>query len=50
MQVERCEEGGFYGKIPSIDGCYTQAETLEELKDNILEVLDLYIEDELIKG
>lgn len=47
LHIERCEEGGFYGEIKELDGCYTQGKTLEELRENILEVLELYSEEEL---
>jgi predicted RNase H-like HicB family nuclease len=47
LHIERCEEGGFYGEIKGIDGCYTQGKTLEELRKNIIEVLELYSEEEL---
>jgi len=48
LHVERCEEGGFFGEIKEIDGCYTQGKTLDELKENILEVLEMYTEEDLI--
>lgn len=47
LKVSRAEEGGFYGEIDSIDGCYTEGETVEELKANILEVLEMSSEEEL---
>lgn len=47
LNVERTQEGGFYGEISEIDGCYTQGNTLEELKENILDILQMYSEDEL---
>lgn len=48
LHVENCEEGGFFGEIKGIDGCYTQGKTLDELKENILEVLGIYTEEDLI--
>jgi predicted RNase H-like HicB family nuclease len=44
--VERCPDTGFYiGSVPSIPGAHTQAETLDELQDNLKEVVELLLED-----
>jgi predicted RNase H-like HicB family nuclease len=32
-------EGGFWGEIPALPGCYSQGETVEELKHNIREAI-----------
>lgn len=32
-------EGGFWGEVPALPGCYSQAETVEELMDNIREAI-----------
>ena len=32
-------EGGFWGEVPSLPGCYSQGETVEELKHNIREAI-----------
>jgi predicted RNase H-like HicB family nuclease len=37
------EESGFWAKVPSLPGVYTQAETLAELEANIREAVELYI-------
>jgi predicted RNase H-like HicB family nuclease len=39
------EEGGYWAKVPSLPGIYTQAETLEELETNLREAIDLYLAD-----
>ncbi len=31
--------GGFWGEVPSLPGCYSQGETLDELKQNIREAI-----------
>ncbi len=41
------DEGGYYAECPSLSGCYTQGETLEELRKNMLEAFELYLEDEI---
>ena len=38
--VHEAEEGGFWAEIPSIPGCATQAETFEELLENIYEAVE----------
>ena len=40
-------EGGYIAFIPSLPGCHTQGETLEEAEGNIKEAADLYLEDVL---
>ncbi|MGA2879598.1 MAG: type II toxin-antitoxin system HicB family antitoxin [Bryobacteraceae bacterium] len=32
-------EGGFWGEVPALPGCYSQGDTIEELKDNIREAI-----------
>lgn len=44
--VERCAETGLYvGYIPGFPGAHTQAETLDELDENLREVIELLLED-----
>ncbi|MGC8785637.1 MAG: type II toxin-antitoxin system HicB family antitoxin [Armatimonadota bacterium] len=44
--VERCPETGLYvGWIPGIAGAHSQAESLDELHQNLREVLDMLQED-----
>jgi len=37
-------EGGFTVFVPSLDGCITYGETLNEAKSNAREAIELYIE------
>jgi predicted RNase H-like HicB family nuclease len=39
-------DGGYIAYVPSLKGCYTQADTLDELKKNIIEAIELSKEDE----
>ena len=32
-------DGGFWGEVPALPGCYSQAETLDELTHNIREAI-----------
>lgn len=35
--VHSDESGGYWAEVPSLPGCFTQGDTLEELKANIQE-------------
>ena len=37
--VHEDPEGGFWGEVPALPGCYSQGETVEELKHNIREAI-----------
>ena len=48
---EAAEEGGYIAYVPSLPGCHSQGDTLEEAEVNITEAIELYlepIEDDLI--
>ncbi len=38
------EEGGYTVEVPSLPGCISQGETLDEALTNIKEAIELYIE------
>jgi predicted RNase H-like HicB family nuclease len=38
--VHKAEEGGFWAEVPSIPGCATQAETMDELRANLREAIE----------
>ncbi|MFZ2522178.1 MAG: type II toxin-antitoxin system HicB family antitoxin [Minisyncoccia bacterium] len=42
---EPAEEGGYVASAPSLPGCYSQGETLEETKKNIQEAIGVYLEE-----
>lgn len=41
--IYAAEEGGFWAKVPSIPGCVSVGDTLEEVKLNILDTLEAYL-------
>lgn len=44
--VEKCSDTGLYvGYVPGFPGAHSQAETLDELRDNMQEVIELLLED-----
>ncbi len=42
--LEPSEEGGYTVHVPSLPGCISEGETLEEALDNIREAIELYLE------
>ena len=38
--VHKAEEGGFWAEVPTIPGCATQGETIEELRANLREAIE----------
>jgi predicted RNase H-like HicB family nuclease len=41
--VHPAEEGGFWAEVPALPGCLTQGETLDELRANLHEAIDLWL-------
>jgi len=42
--IEADEAGGYYAFCPSLPGCYSQGDTLEEAKANIREAIQCHLE------
>lgn len=42
--VEQDEDGVFVASVPSLQGCYTEGDTFEEVLDNIKDVIKLHLE------
>lgn len=38
--VHEAEEGGFWAEVPALPGCFTQAESLQELETNLQEAIE----------
>ncbi len=47
--VEKNEDG-YFAFCPSLQGCYTQADTYEEILENIKDAISLHIDDRLLSG
>jgi predicted RNase H-like HicB family nuclease len=44
--VEKCPDTGLYvGYVPGLPGAHSQGETLDELKENLKEVIEMLLED-----
>jgi len=38
--IHQADEGGYWAEVPSIPGCATQGETIEELVPNLYEAIE----------
>jgi predicted RNase H-like HicB family nuclease len=47
---ELAAEGGYVASVPSLPGCHTQGETLEEAERNVKEAIGLYLESLIAHG
>ncbi|HOV93072.1 MAG TPA: type II toxin-antitoxin system HicB family antitoxin [Candidatus Kapabacteria bacterium] len=44
--IEKCKDTGLYvGYIPGFKGAHSQGETIEELRENLIEVIEMLLED-----
>jgi len=41
--LHKAEEGGFWGDVPALPGCFSQGETIEETIANTKEAIELHI-------
>ena len=48
--IEASEEGGYHAWCPSLPGCHSQGETLEEAKKNIIEAIQCQLESLVKEG
>ena len=42
--IHQAEEGGYWVEVPTLPGCYSQAETVEETISNIKEAIEAHLE------
>jgi predicted RNase H-like HicB family nuclease len=38
--VHPAEEGGFWAEVPALPGCFTQGETVQEIRANLHEAIE----------
>lgn len=41
--VHKAEDRGFWAEVPSIPGCATQGETMDELRSNLQEAIEGFL-------
>jgi predicted RNase H-like HicB family nuclease len=44
VKVYRAEEGGYWAECRELPGCFTQGETMPEVRKNAREAITLYLE------
>ncbi|MCU0414491.1 MAG: type II toxin-antitoxin system HicB family antitoxin [Ignavibacteriaceae bacterium] len=44
VALEKSDEGGYTVYVPSLPGCISEGDTIEEAVDNIIEAIELYLE------
>lgn len=42
--LEPSDEGGYTAHVPSLPGCISEGDTIDETMDNIREAIELYLE------
>jgi len=42
--IEQDEDGYYIASVPELPGCHTQARSLDELHERVIEAIELYIE------
>ena len=48
--LEQEPDGGYVATVPALPGCVSQGDTRDEVRKNIREAADLYIEDCIAAG
>lgn len=43
--IEKDEDDWFFATVPSLPGCHTQAQSLDELLKRIREAIELYLDE-----
>lgn len=44
--IHEAEEGGYWAEVPALSGCFSQGDTLEEVKANVREAIEVYLESQ----
>jgi predicted RNase H-like HicB family nuclease len=42
--VHPAEEGGYWGEVPALPGCFSQGETMEEIMANLREAIECHLD------
>lgn len=48
--IEREDDGGYHAFCPTLKGCHTQGDTLDEVMANVREAIDVYLESLRARG
>lgn len=44
LVIHRAEEGGYWAEVPALEGCYAQAESLDDLLDEARAAISSHLE------
>jgi len=50
--IHKAEEGGYWVEVPSLPGCFSQGENIDELKINVKEAIEGWLqvgENDIVK-
>ena len=42
--IHEAEEGGYWAEVPALPGCFSQAETMDEMLANIREAIECHLD------
>ena len=42
--IHEAEEGGYWAEVPALPGCVTQGETMDEIRANLREAIEGWLE------
>ena len=42
--IHKAEEGGYWAEVPSLEGCFSQGETIEETLENVKDAIAAHLE------
>lgn len=42
--IHKAEEGGFWGEVPALPGCFSQGETTDELLANLRHAIECHLD------
>ena len=40
--IHKAEEGGYWAEVPSLPGCFTQGESLQQVRERIKEAIECH--------
>ncbi len=43
IHIHQAEEGGYWGEVPALPGCFTQGETVDDLLANAEDAIHVYL-------
>jgi predicted RNase H-like HicB family nuclease len=44
------DEGGYWAKVPELPGCVTQGDTIEEIRENVVDAIEEYLHAQAFAG